>query len=113
MSGVNTTQPHGEPSDKVIEDGDFVTMDFGAVVDGYCGDVTRTIGIGHLSEEQIKVYDIVLHSQMAGLAACKAGVRCSDVDAAAETSSRKLDTAITISTAQDTVSGQRCMKRLP
>lgn len=82
VSGVNTTQPHGEPSDKVIEDGDFVTMDFGAVVDGYCGDMTRTIGIGHLSEEQIKVYDIVLHSQMAGLAACKAGVRCSDVDAA-------------------------------
>ena len=82
VSGVNTTQPHGEPSDKVIEDGDFVTMDFGAIVDGYCGDMTRTIGIGHLSEEQIKVYDIVLHAQMAGLAACKAGVRCSDVDAA-------------------------------
>ena len=57
-------------------------LGYGAVVDGYCGDMTRTIGIGHLSEEQIKVYDIVLHSQMAGLTACKAGVRCSDVDAA-------------------------------
>lgn len=81
ISGVNTTMPHGEPSDKVIEDGDLVTMDFGAVVDGYCGDMTRTIGIGRLSEEQRKIYDIVLRAQIAGLQACKAGVRCRDVDA--------------------------------
>lgn len=81
VSGVNTTQPHGEPTDKVIENGDFVTMDFGAIVDGYCGDMTRTIGIGQLSEEQRHVYDVVLRSQLAGLAACKAGVRCRDVDA--------------------------------
>lgn len=82
VSGVNTIQPHGEPSDKKIEEGDLVTMDFGAVVEGYCGDMTRTIGIGHLSEEQKKVYDIVLRSQLAGLKACKAGVKCKDVDAA-------------------------------
>lgn len=81
VSGVNTTQPHGEPSDKIIEDGDFVTMDFGAVAEGYCGDMTRTIGIGHLSDEQKSVYEIVLRSQKAGLAACRAGARCSDVDA--------------------------------
>ena len=81
VSGVNTTKPHGEPGDKVIEIGDFVTMDFGAVVEGYCGDMTRTIGIGHVSDEQRKVYDIVLRSQLAGLEACRAGVRCSDVDA--------------------------------
>ena len=80
VSGINTTQPHGEPSDKVIEEGDFVTMDFGAVVEGYCGDMTRTIGIGGLSEKQKEVYDIVLRAQLAGLTACKAGVRCSHVD---------------------------------
>lgn len=80
VSGVNTTKPHGEPSEKVIEDGDLVTMDFGAVVEGYCGDMTRTIGIGQLSEEQIRVYDVVLQSQLAGLAACKAGVSCKAVD---------------------------------
>lgn len=82
VSGVNTTKPHGEPSDKVIEEGDLLTMDFGAVVEGYCGDMTRTIGIGSLSQEQRRVYDIVLKSQLAGLAACRAGVKCSDVDAA-------------------------------
>ena len=81
VSGVNTTQPHGEPSDKIIEEGDFVTMDFGAVVEGYCGDMTRTIAIGHVSEKQKEVYDIVLRSQLAGLAACRAGVNCRDVDA--------------------------------
>ena len=80
VSGVNTTQPHGEPTDKVIEDGDFVTMDFGAVVEGYCGDMTRTI-VGHVSEKQREVYDVVLRSQLAGLDACRAGVRCRDIDA--------------------------------
>ena len=82
VSGVNTTMPHGEPSEKVIEDGDFVTMDFGAIAEGYCGDMTRTIGIGHLSDEQKNVYDIVLKSQLTGRAACRAVVKCSAVDAA-------------------------------
>ena len=81
VSGVNTTQPHGEPTDKVIEDGDFVTMDFGAVVEGYCGDMTRTIAVCHVSEKQREVYDVVLRSQLAGLDACRAGVRCRDIDA--------------------------------
>ena len=81
VSGVNMTQPHGEPTDKVIEDGDFVTMDFGAVVEGYCGDMTRTIAVGHVSEKQREVYDVVLRSQLAGLDACRAGVRCRDIDA--------------------------------
>ena len=81
VSGVNTTQTHGEPTDKVIEDGDFVTMDFGAVVEGYCGDMTRTIAVGHVSEKQREVYDVVLRSQLAGLDACRAGVRCRDIDA--------------------------------
>lgn len=80
VSGVNTTKPHGEPSEKVIEEGDLVTMDFGAVVGGYCGDMTRTIGIGSLSEEQKTVYDIVLRAQTEGVAACKAGVSCKAVD---------------------------------
>ena len=80
VSGVNTTQPHGEPSDKVIEEGDLLTMDFGGIVRGYCGDMTRTIGIGHLDEEQRQVYDLVLRAQKAGLEACRAGVYCFDVD---------------------------------
>lgn len=83
VSGVNTTLPHGEPSDKVIEEGDLITMDFGAIVNGYCGDMTRTIGVGHLSAEQKKVYNIVLAAQLAAIDACKAGVNCFDVDKAA------------------------------
>lgn len=80
VSGVNSTQPHGVPSDKRIEAGDFLTMDFGAMVDGYCGDMTRTVAIGRVTDEQRAVYDLVLKAQEAALAACKAGVRCFDVD---------------------------------
>ncbi|MBN7772449.1 M24 family metallopeptidase [Clostridium aminobutyricum] len=83
VSGINTTLPHGEPSDKIIEEGDLLTMDFGAIVNGYCGDMTRTIGIGHLSAEQKKVYHIVLAAQLAAIDACKAGAKCFDVDKAA------------------------------
>ena len=82
VSGENSNQPHGVPSDKVIGEGDFVTMDFGAVYRGYCGDMTRTIGIGHLDEEQKNIYDIVLRAQLAGLAACRAGASCMECDKA-------------------------------
>ena len=80
VSGEKGDQPHGVPSDRVIRNWDLVTMDFGAKVRGYCGDMTRTIGIGDLSDEMKQAYKLVLDAQMAGLAACKAGVRCADVD---------------------------------
>jgi Xaa-Pro aminopeptidase len=57
-------------------------MDFGAVYKGYCGDMTRTIALGYATDEMTKVYETVLESQLAGLAAVKAGVRCADVDKA-------------------------------
>lgn len=80
VSGIRTELPHGEPSEKAIEEGDFVTMDFGAVVEGYCGDMTRTVAMGYVTEQQQQVYDIVLDAQRRGLAAVKSGVRCFDVD---------------------------------
>lgn len=80
VSGVNSNQPHGEPSDKVIEEGDFITMDFGAVYKGMCADMTRTVAVGYATDEMRKVYDVVLRSQLAGLDAVKEGVRCFDVD---------------------------------
>jgi len=83
VSGVRTNLPHGEPTDKRIEEGDFVTLDFGAVLDGYCADMTRTVAMGRVSDFQKEVYEIVLKAQLAALAACKAGVRCFDVDKAA------------------------------
>ena len=80
VSGERTILPHGEPTEKKIEKGDFVTIDFGAVVDGYCGDMTRTVVIGKPSEEQRKVYSIVLKAQLAALDAVKEGAECSKVD---------------------------------
>lgn len=80
VSGENSALPHGEPSDKVIKEGEFLTMDFGPKVRGYCGDMTRTVALGYVTEEMEKVYNIVLKSQLAGLAAIKAGVRGAYVD---------------------------------
>ena len=60
VTGAKTSLPHGVPGDNIIRDGDFITMDYGANVDGYCTDMTRTIAVGHVSEEQKKVYDTCL-----------------------------------------------------
>lgn len=83
VSGANSSRPHGVPTEKEIQAGDFVTMDFGCIVDGYCSDMTRTVAVGHATDEMQTVYDTVLNAQLAGIAACKAGVTGRDVDAAA------------------------------
>ena len=80
VAGENGDQPHGVPSDRKIQKGDLLTMDFGGVVRGYHGDMTRTIGIGHLSDELKDAYELIRRSQEAGLAACRAGVSCREVD---------------------------------
>ena len=82
-SGANGSKPHAVPSDKKVAAGEFVTMDFGCICHGYCSDMTRTVAIGHVTEEMDKVYHIVLDAQRAGIAAARAGVSGSDVDAAA------------------------------
>jgi len=83
VSGPNTSLPHGVAGDRIIREGDFVTMDFGALYMGYCSDMTRTVAIGYATEEMKKVYDTVLQAQLAGIAASKAGVIGKDVDNAA------------------------------
>ena len=83
VSGANSSKPHGVPTEKQIEAGDFVTMDFGCIVDGYCSDMTRTVAVGHVTDEMQAVYDTVLNAQLAGIACCKAGVTGRDVDGAA------------------------------
>ncbi len=83
VTGVKTSMPHGEAGDEAVRGGDFVTMDFGCRVNGYCSDMTRTVAVGNVSEEMRNVYDIVLRAQLAGIAAAKAGVRGRDIDAAA------------------------------
>ena len=83
VSGPNTSLPHGVPGDRKLQYGDFVTMDFGCKLDGYCSDMTRTVAIGFVSEEMAKVYDTVLQAQAAGIAATKEGATGKEVDAAA------------------------------
>lgn len=82
-SGPNSSKPHAVPSLRKIQEGDFVTIDFGCVVDGYCSDTTRTFAVGQPTEEMRKVYDTVLQAQLAGIAAAKAGVTGKEIDAAA------------------------------
>lgn len=80
VSGKNSSLPHGVPTDKKIERGDFVTMDFGAVIGGYHSDMTRTIAVGAVSDEQKLVYDTVLKAQLSAIDAVKSGVVCKDID---------------------------------
>ncbi len=83
VSGKKSSLPHGVPTDKKIEFGDFVTMDFGAVVNGYHSDMTRTVAIGEASDTMCEVYGTVLEAQLAAIAAAAPGVAAKDVDAAA------------------------------
>lgn len=83
VSGPNTSMPHGVPGDRKLQKGDFITMDFGVLYQGYCSDMTRTVALGYATDEMKKVYDTVLQAQLAGIAASHAGVRGCDVDAAA------------------------------
>lgn len=82
-SGVRSAMPHGTASDKVIESGDFVTMDLGCVLDGYCSDMTRTVVMGKANEKQREIYNTVLLAQEAALSSIAIGKKCSDIDKAA------------------------------
>ena len=81
-SGANGALPHARPTNRVISEGDLVVLDFGAIVDGYCSDMTRTVGIGELSAMQQRMYDAVIEAQQAGVDAVRAGVAASVVDEA-------------------------------
>ena len=83
VSGPNGSLPHGVPSEKEIQNGEFVTMDFGCVYHGYCSDMTRTVAVGYATEEMQTVYHTVLAAQKAGIQAARAGVTGREVDGAA------------------------------
>ena len=82
-SGLNSSMPHAVPGNKKLETGDFVTMDFGCVIDGYCSDMTRTVVLGKADEKQKEIYSIVLRAQTEALSVLKAGMKGSEVDAVA------------------------------
>jgi Xaa-Pro aminopeptidase len=82
-AGVNGSKPHAEPGETIVKAGDFVTMDFGCLLDGYCSDMTRTVAVGGCGEEQKLVYDAVFRAQLAGIRSVKAGVAGNAVHQAA------------------------------
>ena len=82
-SGVRGSLPHGVATEKLIVGGEFVTMDFGAVYQGYHSDMTRTVCVGRADERQREIYDIVLDAQRLGLAAVRPGVSGKAVDTVA------------------------------
>lgn len=83
VSGENSSKPHGVPGSRKIRNGDFITMDFGAVVAGYHSDMTRTVAVGSVTDEQRRVYATVLEAQATMLAGLKAGITCAQADALA------------------------------
>ena len=83
VSGPNSSMPHGVPGERKLQKGDFITMDFGVLYQGYCSDMTRTVALGYATEEMKKVYQTVLEAQLAGIAATKAGVTGKAIDGAA------------------------------
>ena len=81
-SGPNGAKPHHRPSDRRIQEGDLVVLDFGALVEGYHSDMTRTVMVGAPTETQQRMYDVVLASQQAGVDAVRAGADAAGVDKA-------------------------------
>ncbi len=82
-SGPNSAKPHAHATERKLEKGDFVTLDLGAKLDGYCSDITRTFVIGEASDRHREIYDQVLAAQEASIHAIKPGTPCKDVDAVA------------------------------
>lgn len=80
VSGKNSSLPHGVPSDKRVQRGDFITMDTGAVLDGYHSDMTRTVALGSVTEEQREIYNLVLRAQINGISSIRPGKISADID---------------------------------
>ena len=83
-SGPNSALPHARPGSRALASGDLVVFDFGARIDGYCADITRTVVLGPAAAAQRRLYETVRGVQAAAVAAVRAGARCADLDAAAK-----------------------------
>jgi Xaa-Pro aminopeptidase len=82
-SGPNGANPHHEMSERTIEDGDMVVLDFGGLKDGYGSDTTRTVHVGEPADDEREVYELVRRAQQAGFEAVRPGVECQEIDRAA------------------------------
>lgn len=83
LTGAHTSYPHGVSDDRLIKNGDFVLIDFGATCRGYHSDMTRTFAVGSATQEMRDAYDLVLKAQLAGISALAPDVKCADVYKAA------------------------------
>ncbi|NJC96055.1 MAG: aminopeptidase P family protein [Anaerolineae bacterium] len=81
--GPNSANPHASPTERKLQAGDLLVVDWGATYDGYISDLTRTFAVGEVDEEYRKIHKIVQESNAAGRMAAKPGVPCADVDKAA------------------------------
>lgn len=81
-SGSRGSLPHAQATDKPVQEGDLLTIDFGGALDGYLSDETVTVGVGKVAPQLREIYDLVLRSQAAGIAAAGPGVPASQVDQA-------------------------------
>jgi len=79
-SGVRSALPHAKPTEKIIEQGDFVVLDFGAKYDGYHADMTRTIVAGKATSKHSEIYNIVYEAQKCGCEAAIHGIECKEID---------------------------------
>ncbi len=82
-SGPNSANPHASPSDRKLQEGDLLVVDWGAAIDGYISDLTRTFAVGRVDEEFHKIHKVVLEANAAGREAARPGVPCANVDIAA------------------------------
>ncbi|MGK2958927.1 MAG: M24 family metallopeptidase [Acidimicrobiales bacterium] len=82
-SGPNGARPHARPGSRQLTEGDLIVIDFGAIVDGYCSDMTRTVVLGEPSPTAARMLEVVAAGQAAGVSAIGPGVSCADVDRAA------------------------------
>ena len=83
VSGANGSKPHGVPTDKPVKKGELITLDFGAVYEGYHSDMTRTVALGSVDDNQKLIYNTVLEAQLSAIASIKAGVTGKEADEAA------------------------------
>lgn len=79
-SGIRSALPHGVASDKKIESGELVTLDYGALYNGYCSDITRTVAVGEISVELKEIYDIVLEANLRGVKGTRPGITGKEAD---------------------------------
>lgn len=79
-SGTRGALPHGVASEKIVEEGDFITLDYGCMYKGYCSDITRSFMLGKGNDKLIEIYNVVKEAQKRAIKGVKAGVKASEID---------------------------------